>query len=184
MTREEKILALAPRAIRIACHRTRSEPWLREDAISAGYLAVIHVVDTYPSASDQELKLIMGKSVVNAIYSERERLKSSLNVSQATRWKARKKGVEIPDQVDANIAAMCKQRRDWDEEIRESLGRVCPERSLPLMIRVFGLDGDVAESPTDLAKRLGLSRTYVIKMRREIVERMRENLFEERETNG
>ena len=178
---EEAKKILIERNLRLAAHIAKkysSQSHTMDDFISIGTIGLIKAVNTYRSSWSVRLATYAAKCIENEILmsiraSKKNSSEVSLNVSIGTD----KDGNEIslndilgtePDAVADDISLKIQV-----QQMINTMNKVLSERERLVLIHRYGILGRVPRTQREVAAILGISRSYVSRIEKKALEKMR-----------
>ena len=178
---EEAKKILIERNLRLAAHIAKkysSQSHTMDDFILIGTIGLIKVVNTYSSSRSVRLATYAAKCIENEILmsiraSKKNSSEVSLNVSIGTD----KDGNEIslndilgtePDAVADDISLKIQV-----QQMINTMNKVLSERERLVLIHRYGILGRVPRTQREVAAILGISRSYVSRIEKKALEKMR-----------
>ena len=178
---EEAKKILIERNLRLAAHIAKkysSQSHTMDDFISIGTIGLIKAVNTYRSSRSVRLATYAAKCIENEILmsiraSKKNSSEVSLNVSIGTD----KDGNEIslndilgtePDAVSDDISLKIQV-----QQMINTMNKVLSERERLVLIHRYGILGRVPRTQREVAAILGISRSYVSRIEKKALEKMR-----------
>ena len=178
---EEAKKILIERNLRLAAHIAKkysSQSHTMDDFISIGTIVLIKAVNTYRSSRSVRLATYAAKCIENEILmsiraSKKNSSEVSLNVSIGTD----KDGNEIslndilgtePDAVADDISLKIQV-----QQMINTMNKVLSERERLVLIHRYGILGRVPRTQREVAAILGISRSYVSRIEKKALEKMR-----------
>jgi RNA polymerase sporulation-specific sigma factor len=153
----------------------------QEDLISIGTIGLIKGIDSFKSEKGIRLATYVSRCIENEILMYmRSKKKTSLDVSLSDPIDTDSEGNEltlidviysedsIADDLDLKIKS---------EKVREFVQKLPDKRERLIIIKRYGLDGDEPKTQKEIAKKLGISRSYVSRIEKKALERLRD-MFE------
>ena len=178
---EEAKKILIERNLRLAAHIAKKysfQSHTMDDFISIGTIGLIKAVNTYRSSRSVRLATYAAKCIENEILmsiraSKKNSSEVSLNVSIGTD----KDGNEIslndilgtePDAVADDISLKIQV-----QQMINTMNKVLSERERLVLIHRYGILGRVPRTQREVAAILGISRSYVSRIEKKALEKMR-----------
>ena len=178
---EEAKKILIERNLRLAAHIAKkysSQSHTMDDFISIGTIGLIKADNTYSSSRSVRLATYAAKCIENEILmsiraSKKNSSEVSLNVSIGTD----KDGNEIslndilgtePDAVADDISLKIQV-----QQMINTMNKVLSERERLVLIHRYGILGRVPRTQREVAAILGISRSYVSRIEKKALEKMR-----------
>ena len=178
---EEAKKILIERNLRLAAHIAKkysSQSHTMDDFISIGTIGLIKAVNPYRSSRSVRLATYAAKCIENEILmsiraSKKNSSEVSLNVSIGTD----KDGNEIslndilgtePDAVADDISLKIQV-----QQMINTMNKVLSERERLVLIHRYGILGRVPRTQREVAAILGISRSYVSRIEKKALEKMR-----------
>lgn len=153
-----------------------------EDLISIGTIGLIKGVNTYRPEKGVRLATYAARCAENEILMYFRSLKKSsgdISLSEALEADSEGAGLSLLDviAVEDDLAERV-SLRDAAERLRESISRCLSEREAEVIRARYGLGGAAPLTQRECAERLGISRSYVSRIEKRALERLREELGE------
>lgn len=181
---EEAKKILIERNLRLVAHIAKkysSQSHTMDDFITIGTIGLIKAVNTYRSSRSVRLATYAAKCIENEILmsiraSKKNSSEVSLNVSIGTD----KDGNEIslndilgtePDAVADDISLKIQV-----QQMINTMNKVLSERERLVLIHRYGILGRVPRTQREVAAILGISRSYVSRIEKKALEKMRSAL--------
>lgn len=181
---EEAKNILIERNLRLVAHIAKkytSHTQTLDDFISIGTIGLIKGVNTYRSGKSTRLATYAAKCIENEILmsirsSKKNASEISLNVSIGTD----KDGNEIslndilgtePDAIVDDIHLKLQV-----QNMMKALQQVLTEREQKVIIHRYGILGNLPKTQREVAEDLGISRSYVSRIEKKALEKLRETL--------
>ncbi len=156
----------------------------QEDLISIGTIGLIKGIDSFNPEKGIKLATYASRCIENEILMYlRSKKKTSLDVSLSEPIDTDSEGNEltlidiiyaednISDELDLKIKS---------EKVRKFVSLLPDKREKMIIIQRFGLDGSEPKTQKEIAKKLGISRSYVSRIEKKALERLRD-MFEKNE---
>ena len=153
----------------------------QEDLISIGTIGLIKGIDSFKSEKGIRLATYVSRCIENEILMYmRSKKKTSLDVSLSEPIDTDSEGNEltlidvicsedsIADDLDLKIKS---------EKVRKFVGNLPDKREKYIVIKRYGLDGSEPKTQKEIAKQLNISRSYVSRIEKKALERLRD-MFE------
>jgi len=153
----------------------------QEDLISIGTLGLIKGIDSFKSEKGIRLATYASRCIENEILMYmRSKKKTSLDISLSEPIDTDSEGNEltlidviycedtVPDDIDLKIKS---------EKVRKFVSLLEDRRERYIIVRRYGLDGSEPQTQREIAAKLGISRSYVSRIEKKALERLRE-MFE------
>ena len=154
----------------------------QEDLISIGTIGLIKGIDSFNPEKGIKLATYASRCIENEILMYlRSKKKTSLDVSLSEPIDTDSEGNpltlidiiyaedNIADELDLKIKS---------EKVRMFVSRLDDKREKLIIIKRFGLDGNEPQTQKEIAKKLGISRSYVSRIEKKALERLRD-MFDE-----
>ncbi len=151
-----------------------------DDLISIGTIGLIKAVDTFRPEKSSHLSSYAATCIQNEILMHlRSGKKNALDISMNEPIDTDKHGnvltlmdviaVEdtIPDDIDSSIKC---------SNLKKIINSDLTDRERYIIIKRYGLDGKKAETQIELSKKLGISRSYVSRIEKKALEKIREKM--------
>lgn len=156
----------------------------QEDLISIGTIGLIKGIDSFNPEKGIKLATYASRCIENEILMYlRSKKKTSLDVSLSEPFDTDSEGNpltlidviyaedNIADELDLKIKS---------EKVRKFVNLLKDKREKLIITERFGLDGREPKTQKEIAKKLGISRSYVSRIEKKALERLR-NMFESNE---
>ncbi len=166
--------------LRLVSHITKkyySKTGEPEELISIGTIGLIKGVDTYKTEKKTKLSTYLAKCIQNEILMYfRTGKKSAQDVYFNEPIDTDSEGnpltfldivadeEDIADTIDLKIKS---------EKLKQYVNEIKNERERTVIIKRFGLDGEEELTQKQIAKKLGISRSYVSRIEKKVIEDMR-----------
>ena len=166
--------------LRLVSHITKkyySKTGEPEELISIGTIGLIKGVDTYKTEKKTKLSTYLAKCIQNEILMYfRTGKKSAQDVYFNEPIDTDSEGnpltfldivadeEDIADTIDLKIKS---------EKLKQYVDEIKNERERTVIIKRFGLDGEEELTQKQIAKKLGISRSYVSRIEKKVIEDMR-----------
>lgn len=150
----------------------------QEDLISIGTIGLIKGIDSFKSEKGIRLATYVSRCIENEILMYmRSKKKTSLDVSLSEPIDTDSEGNpltlmdviysddSIADDLDLKIRS---------EKVRKYVGMLCDKREKQIITERFGLDGSEPKTQKEIAKKLGISRSYVSRIEKKALEHLKE----------
>lgn len=154
----------------------------QEDLISIGTIGLIKGIDSFNPEKGIKLATYASRCIENEILMYlRSKKKTCLDVSLSEPIDTDSEGNpltlidiiyaedNIADELDLKIKS---------EKVRKYVSRLTDKREKLIIIKRFGLDGREPQTQKEIAKKLGISRSYVSRIEKKALERLRD-MFDE-----
>ena len=178
---EEAKKILIERNLRLAAHIAKkysSQSHTMDDFISIGTIGLIKAVNTYRSSRSVRLATYAAKCIeIEILMSIRASKKNSSEVSLNVSIGTDKDGNEIslndilgtePDAVADDISLKIQV-----QQMINTMNKVLSERERLVLIHRYGILGRVPRTQREVAAILGISRSYVSRIEKKALEKMR-----------
>lgn len=153
-----------------------------EDLISIGTIGLIKGVNTYRPDKGVRLATYAARCVENEILMHFRAMKKSggdISLSEALDTDADGGGLSLMDVLsEPDDMAEQVSLKESCLKLRRCVDTVLPEREAEVIRLRYGLDGGDALTQRDTAERLGISRSYVSRIEKRALERLRAALGE------
>lgn len=176
--------------LRLVSHITKkyySKTGEPEELISIGTIGLIKGVDTYKTEKKTKLSTYLAKCIQNEILMYfRTGKKSAQDVYFNEPIDTDSEGnpltfldivadeEDIADTIDLKIKS---------EKLKQYVDEIENERERTVIIKRFGLDGEEELTQKQIAKKLGISRSYVSRIEKKVIEDMRKKFKVDEEKN-
>ena len=184
---DEARAVLIERNLRLVAHiakRYTTQTQTMEDFISIGTIGLIKAINTYRSSKSVRLATYAAKCIENEILmsiraSKKNASEVSLNIPIGTD----KDGNEInlndilgtdPDEIVDNINLKIKI-----QHMIEAIDEVLTPREKNVIIHRYGILGNIPKAQREVAEILGISRSYVSRIEKKALEKLRDRLWME-----
>lgn len=176
---------LIERNLRLVAHIAKkytSQSQTMEDFISIGTIGLIKAVNTYKSTKSVRLATYAARCIENEILmSIRASKKNASEVSLNAAIGTDKDGNEInlndilgtePDEIVDDINLKIKI-----QHMINAIDEVLTPREKKVIIHRYGILGNSPKAQREVAEILGISRSYVSRIEKKALEKLRENLW-------
>ncbi len=148
-----------------------------DDLISIGTIGLIKGVNTYKPDKGVRLATYASRCIENEIlmhFRSQRKSAGDLSLSEALDTEGEGNGLHLMDVV-AMEDDMAEQigNRELCRTLRETIGRCLDEREARIIRLRYGLDGEAAMTQAETAKRCGISRSYVSRIEKRALEKLR-----------
>lgn len=176
---------LIERNLRLVAHVIKKYQGLDEDPddlISIGTIGLIKAVSTYDMKKGSRLATYAARCIDNELLMMlRSRKKISREVSLYEPIGTDKEGNEIHllDIVEGNeedIAEICMQKENT-EKLYKLMEEVLTPLEYQVLLYRYGLYGNVEMTQRVIGKRLGISRSYVSRIEKNAISKLRDRFF-------
>ncbi|MFQ7472613.1 MAG: RNA polymerase sporulation sigma factor SigK [Anaerovoracaceae bacterium] len=184
---DEARAVLIERNLRLVAHIAKkytTQTQTMEDFISIGTIGLIKAINTYRSSKSVRLATYAAKCIENEILmsiraSKKNASEVSLNIPIGTD----KDGNEInlndilgtdPDEIVDNINLKIKI-----QHMIEAIDEVLTPREKNVIIHRYGILGNIPKAQREVAEILGISRSYVSRIEKKALEKLRDRLWME-----
>ncbi|MBQ3725288.1 MAG: RNA polymerase sporulation sigma factor SigK [Oscillospiraceae bacterium] len=153
---------------------------LQDDLISIGTIGLIKAVNTFRPDKGIRLATYASRCIENEIlmfFRSRKKLQGEVSLSDAIEGDGDGDELHLADVVgeeDTMLADL--QDRDDRILIRHLVAKVLDEREADVIRRRYGLGGAEPETQREIAKRYGISRSYVSRIEKKALEKLAEGL--------
>ena len=153
---------------------------LQDDLISIGTIGLIKAVNTFRPDKGIRLATYASRCIENEIlmfFRSRKKLQGEVSLSDAIEGDGDGDELHLADVVgeeDTMLADL--QDRDDRILIRHLVAKVLDEREADVIRRRYGLGGAEPETQREIAKRYGISRSYVSSIEKKALEKLAEGL--------
>ena len=153
---------------------------LQDDLISIGTIGLIKAVNTFRPDKGIRLATYASRCIENEIlmfFRSRTKLQGEVSLSDAIEGDGDGDELHLADVVgeeDTMLADL--QDRDDRILIRHLVAKVLDEREADVIRRRYGLGGAEPETQREIAKRYGISRSYVSRIEKKALEKLAEGL--------
>lgn len=154
-----------------------------DDLISIGTLGLIKAVNTFSPNKRVKLATYASRCIENEILmvlrkSANRRTQLSLDEPLNVDWEGNELLLSDVLGSDENAVFENIERADECRRLRILIGRL-PQREREIMTLRFGLDGHAALTQKQVASRLGISQSYISRLEKKIMERLKKELVHE-----
>ena len=184
---DEARAVLIERNLRLVAHIAKkytTQTQTMEDFISIGTIGLIKAINTYRSSKSVRLATYAAKCIENEILmsiraSKKNASEVSLNIPIGTD----KDGNDInlndilgtdPDEIVDNINLKIKI-----QHMIEAIDEVLTPREKNVIIHRYGILGNIPKAQREVAEILGISRSYVSRIEKKALEKLRDRLWME-----
>lgn len=187
---EDARLILIERNLRLVAHIVKkyaSHQHNAEDLISIGSIGLIKAVNTYSSKKSVRLATYAAKCIENEILMGiRASKKNASEISLNLPIGLDKDGNEInlndilgtdPDEIINDISLKIRV-----QHMIEALDDTLTPREKTVIVHRYGLLGNIPKAQREVAEILGISRSYVSRIEKKAVEKLRERLWKDTES--
>lgn len=154
-----------------------------EDLISIGTIGLIKAVNTFRPEKKIKLATYASRCIENEILMHLRKsvqLKNEISIDEALHvdWDGNELLLSdiLGSESDAVNARL--EHQAERELLHRAVGRL-PEREKTIMCLRFGLGGGKEHTQKEVADRLGISQSYISRLEKRIVERLRQDLLRE-----
>ncbi|HJA68786.1 MAG TPA: RNA polymerase sporulation sigma factor SigE [Firmicutes bacterium] len=151
-----------------------------EDLISIGTIGLIKAVNTFDASKKIKLATYASRCIENEILmflrrTSKHKMEVSIDEPLNVDWDGNELllsdilGTE-PDIVNKNIEAETEK-----ELLRSALSKL-NEREREIMQLRFGLEGNIEQTQKEVADRLGISQSYISRLEKRIIKRLRKEI--------
>ena len=153
---------------------------LQDDLISIGTIGLIKAVNTFRPDKGIRLATYASRCIENEIlmfFRSRKKLQGEVSLSDAIEGDGDGDELHLADVVGEEDTMLTDlQDRDDRILIRQLVARVLDEREADVIRRRYGLGGAEPETQREIAKRYGISRSYVSRIEKKALEKLAEGL--------
>ena len=153
---------------------------LQDDLISIGTIGLIKAVNTFRPDKGIRLATYASRCIENEIlmfFRSRKKLQGEVSLSDAIEGDGDGDELHLADVVGEEDTMLTDlQDRDDRILIRHLVARVLDEREADVIRRRYGLGGAEPETQREIAKRYGISRSYVSRIEKKALEKLAEGL--------
>ena len=151
-----------------------------EDLISIGTIGLIKAVNTFRPDKGIRLATYASRCIENEIlmfFRSRKKLQGEVSLSDAIEGDGDGDELHLADVVGEEDTMLTDlQDRDDRILIRQLVAKVLDEREADVIRRRYGLGGAEPETQREIAKRYGISRSYVSRIEKKALEKLAEGL--------
>ena len=149
-----------------------------EDLLSIGTIGLIKAIDSFDSAKGIRLATYASRCIENELLMMmRNEKKNSKDVYLYETIGTDKEGNEISliDVIESDTIDIVDKINDQRmvSKIYSQIKEVLSDRELEIIIKRYGLDGSDGMTQNELAKTLGISRSYVSRIEKKALEKLR-----------
>ena len=153
---------------------------LQDDLISIGTIGLIKAVNTFRPDKGIRLATYASRCIENEIlmfFRSRKKLQGEVSLSDAIEGYGDGDELHLADVVGEEDTMLTDlQDRDDRILIRQLVAKVLDEREADVIRRRYGLGGAEPETQREIAKRYGISRSYVSRIEKKALEKLAEGL--------
>ncbi len=153
---------------------------LQDDLISIGTIGLIKAVNTFRPDKGIRLATYASRCIENEIlmfFRSRKKLQGEVSLSDAIEGDGDGDELHLADVVGEEDTMLTDlQDRDDRILIRQLVARVLDEREADVIRRRYGLGGAEPETQREIARRYGISRSYVSRIEKKALEKLAEGL--------
>ena len=153
---------------------------LQDDLISIGTIGLIKAVNTFRPDKGIRLATYASRCIENEIlmfFRSRKKLQGEVSLSDAIEGDGDGDELHLADVVGEEDTMLTDlQDRDDRILIRHLVAKVLDEREADVIRRRYGLGGAEPETQREIAKRYGISRSYVSRIEKKALEKLAEGL--------
>ena len=153
---------------------------LQDDLISIGTIGLIKAVNTFRPDKGIRLATYASRCIENEIlmfFRSRKKLQGEVSLSDAIEGDGDGDELHLADVVGEEDTMLTDlQDRDDRILIRQLVAKVLDEREADVIRRRYGLGGAEPETQREIAKRYGISRSYVSRIEKKALEKLAEGL--------
>lgn len=174
--------------LRLVAHvakKYQSPEYEADDLISIGIIGLIKAVMTFDSEKNNKLATYAARCIENELLMMlRARRKLTREVSMYEKIGTDQEGRELRlmDVLESEPFDLLEEMELQKNitHLRSCLGRVLDERELQVICERYGLGGRRVRTQREIAERLGISRSYVSRLEKKALEKLRAEFEEER----
>ena len=148
-----------------------------EDLISIGTIGLIKAVETYKEDYGSRLATYAARCIDNELLMHfRAKKKTSKEVSLYEPIGTDKEGIQLLDVVvseDEDVVELLEQDRKV-RRLNEIIPQTLSGRELFIIINRYGLYGKKTMTQREIARKLGISRSYVSRIEKRAIEKLRQ----------
>ena len=175
---------LIERNLRLVAHIMKnyySQSADQEDLLSIGTIGLIKGIETFDTAKGARLATYAARCVENEILMYfRSQKKTARDVSLSDYIETGKDGTSLSVQdVVASDEDLFEDlsRKEEASKLRSAIEKCLTEREKSVVQLRYGLNGGVAYRQQDVAAKLGISRSYVSRIEKRALEKLRQELM-------
>ena len=151
-----------------------------EDLISIGTIGLIKAVNTYRADKNIKLATYASRCIENEILmfmrkSSSQRLDVSIDEPLNTDWDGNELLLSDILGSDEDAVSRDMERREDERTVRAAVGTLDERDRLIISLR-YGLDGHREETQKEVADRLGISQSYISRLEKKIISRLKEEI--------
>ncbi len=151
-----------------------------EDLVSIGTIGLIKGVSTYRPDKGVRLATYASKCIENEILMHFRGLKKSagdVSLSDALDTDGEGDGLALMDTISCDQDMLEElSRREAVEQVRRAVDTVLEGREAEIIRLRYGLGGQMPMTQREVAARIGISRSYISRIEKKALERLRESL--------
>ena len=153
------------------------------DMISIGSIGLLKAIDSFKFDKGTQFATYAARCIENEILMAiRAGKKHKVCVSLSSAIGMDKEGNEITledtlEESDGDVAAKI-ERQECAAELKEILKKVLDARELTIIRYRYGLDGCEVLPQREIAKKLGISRSYISRIESRVLQKLKEYLIE------
>lgn len=153
------------------------------DMVSIGSIGLLKAIDTFRWDKGTQFATYAARCIENEILMAiRSNKKHKVCVSLTSAIGADKEGNEITlmetlEEPDGDVALRA-EKRESARELRKILRKVLDEREYVIVKYRYGLDGAEVLPQREIAKKLGISRSYISRIETRVLQKLREYIVE------
>lgn len=172
---------LVERNLRLVAHIAKkyyNDNRENEDLISIGIVGLIKAVNTYNPSKGNRLVTYASKCIENELLmmlrSERKRNKE-VSLNEPIGMDKEGNTISLMDVVENDeIDTLDKMEKEEDiARVREYVEKVLTDREKEIIIRRYGLDGEVSITQKNVGADMGISRSYVSRIEKKALEKLK-----------
>ena len=172
---------LVERNLRLVAHIAKkyyNDNRENEDLISIGIVGLIKAVNTYNPSKGNRLVTYASKCIENELLmmlrSERKRSKE-VSLNEPIGMDKEGNTISLMDVVENDeIDTLDKMEKEEDiVRVREYVEKVLTDREKEIIIRRYGLDGEVPITQKNVGADMGISRSYVSRIEKKALEKLK-----------
>lgn len=151
-----------------------------EDLLSIGTIGLIKAIDTFDPDKGARFATYAGKCLQNEIlmhFRATKRLANETSLNEAIEYDRDGNELTYFDVVSEEEDVVdIVERRERAEATRDAVRRVLSGREREIIVLRYGLSGRAPMTQREVAARLGISRSYVSRIEKGAIEKIREQL--------
>ena len=172
---------LIERNLRLAAHIAKKysgSSWPQEDLISIGTIGLIKAVDTYTSKKSTRLATYAARCIENEILmsiraARKNRMEVSLNLPIGTDQDGNEISFNEILGTDENEILDSISLKIQIDKLNYALEHILTPRERQVLIKRSGLKGEYSLPQREIARTLGISRSYVSRIEKKALEKLK-----------